>query len=58
MEICPECNRSDKIQKVRTIEPMSNEEEVKSFVCMRCMYIVATEGSDLEAIIYQLKREY
>ena len=55
MEKCPKCNKFDKVEKVRTIEPVTTE-EVKSFVCMRCMYVVSTEGRDCDAIIYQLER--
>jgi len=55
MENCPKCKRSDRVQKVRTIEPMS-EDEVKSFICTRCWYVVATEGTDLESIIYQVRK--
>ena len=54
METCPKCKRSDEVVKTHTIEPIT-ENDVKSFVCMRCMKVVATEGSDIEAIIYQLK---
>jgi len=54
MEKCPKCNKSDKVEKFHTVEPMS-EDDVKSFVCLRCMYVVGTEGADLEAIIYQVE---
>jgi len=56
LEKCPKCNRSDKVEKFHTIEPMY-EYDVKSHVCIRCMEVVSTEGADIEAIIGQVKQE-
>ena len=54
MEKCPTCNKSDKVEKFYTVEPMSME-DVKSFVCLRCKEVVISESGDTESVIHQVK---
>ena len=53
---CPKCNKSDKIDKFHTIEPVSME-PVKSEVCLRCMTVVSSESGDHESVIHQVREQ-